>query len=415
MGGPHHRDGAPRDIFDPVICIAGKNEIAVSVMLEALKTYGARRICACPNRSDLGGPSWQPSLRRFAQEFGVGIVDLADVEPVEDLVLVSLEFDRIIRTKRFKSKRVYNIHFSLLPAYKGVYTAAWPILNNESQSGVTLHCMDHGIDTGDIIDQRAFPIEPTWTARDLYLECMATGTGLVLQWLPNLVDGIVAGRTQSAAGSSYYGRSSIDYSKITIDFRATAAQVQRQLRAFHFREFQIPSIDEFPVGRAEILTIRSTLPPGQLVAGQPTTRQYATIDFDVLLHRDRSGDYFDLVDREDAAGIRSYSHHDCDVESRNNMGWTPLMVAAYSGLSSVCEALLERGASPNATNPNGTTALMYAKDQAMSSGDTSVFELLLAHGADPKVRDRFGRSLLDYLGSATAGTAADLARIAQAL
>lgn len=398
-----------------MICIAGRTEIAVSVLLAALDKYGRQRLCACPSRADHGGPSWQPSLRRFAQEFGVRIIDLAEVEREESLVLLSLEFDRIIRTDRFKSKRLYNIHFSLLPAYKGVYTAAWPILNNEYQSGVTLHRIDHGIDTGDIIDQRAFPIEDTWTARDLYLKCMAIGTDVVIQSLPTLVDGNVTGTPQGVAYSSYFGRHSIDYSQITIDFRATAAQVQRQVRAYHFREFQIPSIDDFPVGRVEILTARSTLLPGQLVDSQVSTHRYATIDFDVLLHRDRSGDYFDLVNCEDVAGIRSYPHHDCDVESRNNMGWTPLMVAAYRGLGSVCEALLNRGASPNAANPNGTTALMYAKDQAMSSGDTSVFQLLMERGADPKVRDRFGRSLLDYLGSAVEGTAADLARLAQAL
>ena len=58
--------------------------------------------------------------------------------------------------KNFLNARLYNIHFSYLPAYKGMFTSALPIKNGEVDSGVTLHKIESGIDTGDIIDQIKF-------------------------------------------------------------------------------------------------------------------------------------------------------------------------------------------------------------------------------------------------------------------
>ena len=51
-----------------------------------------------------------------------------------------------------------------------MYTSALPIINNELETGVTLHKIDSGIDTGDIIDQIKFKIENNFTARDLYFK-----------------------------------------------------------------------------------------------------------------------------------------------------------------------------------------------------------------------------------------------------
>ena len=72
------------------------------------------------------------------------------------IFFISLEFDKIINTSLFKTTNLFNIHFSLLPRYKGMYTSILPILNGDKISGVTLHKIDRGIDTGDIIDKCSF-------------------------------------------------------------------------------------------------------------------------------------------------------------------------------------------------------------------------------------------------------------------
>ena len=125
------------------VCIAGKTEIAVRGLEYALAHLGTARVLACPNGNDDGVSRWQPSLRRFANEWGIQVVSLTDLYEHDDLVLISLEFDRIVRPDSFRSHRLFNIH-SKLPAYKGMHTAAWPILNGKAFSGVTLHKIDEG-------------------------------------------------------------------------------------------------------------------------------------------------------------------------------------------------------------------------------------------------------------------------------
>ena len=52
-----------------------------------------------------------------------------------------------------------NIHSSLLPAYRGVHPVSWALINGEPETGVTIHRIDRGVDTGGIVASRAIPIE----------------------------------------------------------------------------------------------------------------------------------------------------------------------------------------------------------------------------------------------------------------
>ncbi len=52
-----------------------------------------------------------------------------------------------------------NIHSSLLPAYRGVHPVSWVLINGERETGVTIHRVDRGVDTGGILAARSLPIE----------------------------------------------------------------------------------------------------------------------------------------------------------------------------------------------------------------------------------------------------------------
>jgi methionyl-tRNA formyltransferase len=381
----------------PLFCIAGKNEIAVTGLELAIKAVGKERVCVCLNRNDTGQSSWQPSLCRFAQEYGIQICELSDIRRIPNLVFLSLEFDRIIRPSEFASRRLYNIHFSLLPAYKGVYTAAWPILNGESRSGVTLHEIDAGIDTGPIIEQREFPITPDCTARDVYFNCMSTASLLLTDKFESIAEDRLTKYPQSFEKSTYYGRQSINYSNVHIETSATALQIQRQIRAMHFREFQTPHIMGFPVSRTEIQSSRSTQKPGTIIEDNEDYRRIATIDFDIVCYRDHSNDYFEMVHSADPMAIEHYQHGNHHIDWVNIKGWTPLIISAYNGFPDLCAALIKKGADVNQGNANGTTPIMFAKDYAMRTGDTSVIRVLLQYSASTQKCDRFGLTVFDYL------------------
>lgn len=87
------------------------------------------------------------------------IISLEEAYSIENLLLLSVEFDRIVQISKFLSDKIFNIHFSLLSKYKGMYSSVLPILHGERKTGVTLHRIRHGIDTGEIIAQEEVDIE----------------------------------------------------------------------------------------------------------------------------------------------------------------------------------------------------------------------------------------------------------------
>lgn len=378
------------------VCIAGKNQISVFGLRLALSKLQCQQVVVCPNSHDDGRSGWQPSLRRHALELGVSILSLEDAERDPDLIFISLEFDRIIHPSRFATDRLYNIHFSKLPAYKGVYTSAWPILNGERETGVTLHRIDEGIDTGGVIAQRSFNLADNETARSLYYKYLEEAALLLQDTFELLLSDEAIATPQPASGSTYYSKSSINYANLTLDLRQTACTLDRQIRAYSFREFQQPRIEDMPAARAIATMDRSTRRPGSVLQRNEDGLLIATIDYDAWIDRDRSLDLLSHTEAENHEAIQGNSDLSKYVDVSGRNGWTPLMIASYRGDMRCCEALLALGASANRANCNGTTALMYSKDFGERSGDFSVCELLLAHGADPYQLDAFGKSVVDY-------------------
>ena len=58
-------------------------------------------------------------------------------------------------------KRILNIHPSLLPKYKGKDALGQALAHHDTVVGVSVHYVDEGMDTGEIIAQRSFTIDPT--------------------------------------------------------------------------------------------------------------------------------------------------------------------------------------------------------------------------------------------------------------
>ena len=272
-----------------MLCIAGKNNIAVDVAKHILDFYPNVNLVGITVQNDDGIDKWQKSYKKFLRERDIPEVSLESIYDHEDLIFLSLEFDRIIVPKKYKSNRLFNIHFSLLPKYRGMYTSALPILNNEKETGVTLHYIDQGIDTGNIIDQIKFPIEFTDTAKDLYKKYISNGTKLIISWVPKLLDrfSFIEGVEQDYLQASYYGKKSIDYHNLKIDLNQCAVNIYNQIRAFHFREYQLPVVEGMKIFSCEITEKRSVHKPGTIIDRNDNSLEIATIDYNVFLHFDR--------------------------------------------------------------------------------------------------------------------------------
>lgn len=382
------------------ICIGGKNNIAVDVCKYIQEYYPEIEIFAIPTKGDDGVDGFQRSLKKYAEENEVEIVSLKDVYEWEDLIFLSTEFDRIIRPALFKSKELFNIHFSKLPKYKGCHTAAMPILNGEKFTGVTFHLMEAGIDTGDIIDQRELLIENNDTCGSLYLKLIKLGTEVVIANLEGVINHSYKAYPQPIDDSTYYPRTDIDYATNTIDYNRTALQIVRQTRAYSFRAYQLPKFNEMQIVSTKVTCDKSTEKPGTIISEDTNSIRIATIDYDVILYKERMNEILEYVKEGDLKSLKQVENLvDYIYEYETTHGWTLLMVAAYNAQYDVAKYLLALGSDINARNYKGTTVIMYAKDGMINTNDDKLFNYLLDQGANPYLKDYSGKNLLEYIDS----------------
>lgn len=378
------------------ICLAGKNEIAVYGLNLLLKLVDKEHLCVVCNAADDGFNSWQPSLLKAAEESDVAITSLEDCYDFNGLIFLSLEFDRIISPEKFTNAYLYNIHFSNLPAYKGMYTSALPLLNDEKEAGVTLHHIDAGIDTGDIIDQIIFPIEVSDTAKNLYEKYLSNSKELLDKNLSRLLSGTASSESQSADGSTYFSKKAIDYKNLEVNLINTAHQIFNQIRAFTFPEYQVPKVHGYHVSSAKILERKSTTKPGTLLKVSDLEILIATVDYDLTLYRDLNAELFAAATENDGEKALLCIANGVVINQRNGRGWTPLIVASFNGSERVLNILLENGATIDMPNYRGTSPLMYAMTNYENTKSRVAFDILIQFGANKYLRDSHGLTIHDY-------------------
>jgi methionyl-tRNA formyltransferase len=379
------------------IYLLGKSNALFEAIDYTKKNFSHHQIKIVPAESDLEVDNWQYSIKKYCKNKKLSTCKIEDIYDDANAVIISIQYDRILKPKLFKSKKIFNIHFSLLPKYKGVYPAIWPILNGETESGVTLHYIDSGIDTGDIIDQIAIAINEDDTARDLYYKCIDAAAELYKKQIKNLLSGNYFVKKQPKTNSIYYSKNSIDFANIKFDLNQTAWQIHNQLRGMNFREFQLPQLFEKKIFKSELLDKKSYGKPGTLI--ENPNESFAiinTIDYQLKVYFDWYETLFDGCVEENYELVKSCLIHIDNLEITSKNGWTALMMAAYYGQIDICKLLLERGANVNATNYKGTSVFMYAKNNASKTSKTTILELLLDYGALLEHKDKEGLSVIDY-------------------
>ena len=123
----------------------------------------------------------------------------------------------------------YNLHGSLLPAYRGRAPVNWMLVNGEREAGVTLHHMIARADAGDIVGQRAVAIDDCDTALTLYRKLVLAGAALLTEMHPLIATGSAPRRPQDLSRGSYFGRRRPEDGRI--DWRWPARRVFNLVRA----------------------------------------------------------------------------------------------------------------------------------------------------------------------------------------
>lgn len=80
---------------------------------------------------------------------------IRSLDGLKDELLIFAGYKPIVPLEILENNTCINIHYSLLPAYRGLHSTVWAILNDEPKLGLTVHLMDQYIDNGPIIYQYA--------------------------------------------------------------------------------------------------------------------------------------------------------------------------------------------------------------------------------------------------------------------
>jgi len=231
-------------------CIAGKNECAINFVKFLSRKIIKKNILILPNDSDNGIDNWQLSLKKFARQEKYKIVSLKKIYKIKKLIFISIEFEKIIDINKFNSKELFNFHFSLLPMYRGCHTNFFQIFNGEKFSGVTLHKIDAGIDTGSIIDNIKFRLKINNNAYQNYLDLMRYSLKLFKKNFKTILNKTYKERIQNLRKGSYYSRNSVNYKKMKF-FKLNKIKIKdfNEIRAFIFPPLQLPILNNRVVSK----------------------------------------------------------------------------------------------------------------------------------------------------------------------
>lgn len=183
---------------------------------------------------------WDDSVADLATEHGVPVLIRSrpdDEELVSDLkeadpdAIVATNWRTWIPPNIFAMPRhgTLNVHDSLLPAYAGFAPLNWALINGEKEVGVTTHMMDADLDCGDIVLQRAVPVEPTDTATDLFHKTLEVFGPITVDSLELIASGKAKWTPQDRSRASFFHKRSVEDGRI--DWTWPAEDIANLVRA----------------------------------------------------------------------------------------------------------------------------------------------------------------------------------------
>jgi UDP-2,4-diacetamido-2,4,6-trideoxy-beta-L-altropyranose hydrolase len=129
---------------------------------------------------------------------------------------------------------VVNLHPSYLPYNRGQYPNVWSIIEG-TPAGVTIHYIDAGIDTGDLIAQREVPVTSVDTGQTLYLKLESASLDLFKETWPLIAAGKAPRITQSGVEGTFHKTKDVEQiDRINLDARLNARELIDILRARTF-------------------------------------------------------------------------------------------------------------------------------------------------------------------------------------
>jgi methionyl-tRNA formyltransferase len=179
-----------------------------------------------PDKRRGRGAALSPSpVKAVALELGLPVTDrLADVIDADVPLAVVVAYGRIIPTEVLERVPMVNLHFSLLPRWRGAAPVERAILAGDPATGVDLMAVEEGLDTGGIYARREVPIGPDDDLEEVRRRLVAAGCALLVDEL-----GRGLGPAAPQVGTPSYA-AKIKPEELEIDWSAPSIEIHRRVR-----------------------------------------------------------------------------------------------------------------------------------------------------------------------------------------
>jgi methionyl-tRNA formyltransferase len=177
------------------------------------------------------------SLAQWASSRGLSIdkpanqVELIDLLKKDNIeLLVTIAYGHILSLEALQTPKYgsINLHFSLLPKYRGAAPVQWSLLNGDTTTGVTVFNLDQGMDTGPILRQQIIQIDEDDSTNSLLKKLSLLSGDLLKESITAIRNG-ERGTPQSNTGASLAPKISKETGRII--WSSSASEIYNQYRA----------------------------------------------------------------------------------------------------------------------------------------------------------------------------------------
>jgi methionyl-tRNA formyltransferase len=208
----------------------GTPDMAVAPLQDLVRAGHDVALCVTrPDRRRGRGGATSPSpVKIAAMELGIPVShEMADVADAKVELAVVVAFGRIIPAALLHEVPMLNLHFSLLPRWRGAAPVERAMLAGDSETGVCVMGVEEGLDTGPVYAMRTVPIDDDVTLERLRAQLVDLGSRLLVETLAHGVAGLPRPVPQEGEPTI---ASKLSVEDLHLDWHQSARQLHRVVR-----------------------------------------------------------------------------------------------------------------------------------------------------------------------------------------
>ena len=225
------------------IVFMGSPDFSLSALRLLAENYQVVGVVTQPDRASGRGRELKaPPVKTLALELKIPVIQpekLREPEAMQQLrdwnpdLIVVAAFGQLLRKDVLDLPKYgcINIHASLLPRWRGAAPINAAILAGDEETGVTIMKMDVGLDTGPMLAMKKIRIRRDDTAGSVFQTLSKLGANLLMETLPDYMDGKITPTPQPEEGATYAPM--LKKQDGLLDFTSPVVELERRVRAMN--------------------------------------------------------------------------------------------------------------------------------------------------------------------------------------